>query len=366
MKKIRIFAYTKVNLGDDLFIRILCERYKNTKFIIYAPKIYKKIFENNENLKIISSDKLFNRIVSFLCRRTKKINYLDMKLSNKADAIVQIGGSIFVENNNWKNKFNLITKPKVIEGKKMFLLGSNFGPYKDKEYYEMHKDLFRKYSDICFRDTYSFNKFKDLPNVRIADDIVFGLKNIERKNNDANAIISVIKPSLKGLKGYDDIYYEKVKEILEKLVKVGMKVTLMSFCKEEGDEVAIKKIMGRVSTNYKENVAIYNYRGNIDEALKIIADSKVIISSRFHGMVLGFLHNKYVIPITYSDKMVNVLKDLDFKGGYIDIKNIENIKVESMDFLSRKNKLNIDKSRKNSERHFLNLDIHLCNRSKRD
>ncbi len=103
MKKIRIFTYTKVNLGDDLFIRILCERYKNTEFIIYAPKIYKKIFKNTKSLKVISSDKPFNKIFGFLYR---KINYLDMRLSSKADAIVQIGGSLFIENNNWKDKFN--------------------------------------------------------------------------------------------------------------------------------------------------------------------------------------------------------------------------------------------------------------------
>lgn len=356
MKKVRIFAYTEVNLGDDLFIKMLCERYKNTTFIIYAPKIYKKIFKDTNNLKIISSDKFFNRIFAFVCRKIKKINYLDMRISKQADVIVQIGGSLFIQNSNWKNKFNLITKPKVIEGKEMFLLGANFGPYEDIEYYEKHNELFKRYSDICFRDTYSFNKFRNLSNVRVADDIIFGLKKVEGKTSN-NAVISVIKPSLKGLKGYDNAYYEKVKDILEELVQAGINVTLMSFCKGEGDEVAIKKIMERVNEKYKEKVEIYNYRGNLNKALKVIANSKVIISSRFHGMILGFLHNKYVIPITYSDKMLNVLKDLDFKGDYIDIKNIENIEVGSIDFFSSKNKLNVEKSIKNSERHFLKLDM---------
>ncbi len=45
-------------------------------------------------------------------------------------------------------KINLITKPKVIEGKEIFLLGANFGPYKDIEYYKRHKELFRSYLEV--------------------------------------------------------------------------------------------------------------------------------------------------------------------------------------------------------------------------
>lgn len=361
MKRVRIFAYTKVNLGDDLFIKILCERYNSSIFIIYAPKIYKKIFENINNLKVIPSDKIFNRAWGFICRKINRINDLDRKLSMDVDAIVQIGGSLFIQNNSWRNKFNLITKPKVIEGKEVFLLGANFGPYIDNEYYELHKELFRKYSDICFRDKYSFNKFKDLPNVRMADDIIFGIKekyeNGEKKNN--NALISVIKPSLKSVDGYDDIYYKKMKEILERLIDDGMNVTLMSFCKGEGDEEAIQKIISIVDKKYKCKVSTYNYRGNLDEALKIIDNSKLLVSSRFHGMILGFLYNKHVLPVIYSDKMLNVIKDLKFRGDYTDIKNIEDFKVESIDFFSNKNKLDIEKAKKNSNNHFLKLDIFL-------
>ena len=49
MKKVKVYAYTRQNLGDDLFLKILCERYKNTKFILYAPEVYKEIFKNDNN-----------------------------------------------------------------------------------------------------------------------------------------------------------------------------------------------------------------------------------------------------------------------------------------------------------------------------
>ena len=46
MKKIKVYAYTRQNLGDDLFIKILCERYPNTQFVLYAPNVYKDIFKD--------------------------------------------------------------------------------------------------------------------------------------------------------------------------------------------------------------------------------------------------------------------------------------------------------------------------------
>ena len=56
----------------------------------------------------------------------------------------------------------------------------------------------------------------------------------------------------------------------------------MSFCQYEGDEKIINEIM---KNNKKKNVEKYFYRGNIDEALKIIANASVIVGSRFHEIL---------------------------------------------------------------------------------
>lgn len=66
MKKLRVFAYTKQNLGDDLFVKILCKRYPNTKFVLYAPNIYKKVFKDIKNLEVCSSENKLNRIITLL------------------------------------------------------------------------------------------------------------------------------------------------------------------------------------------------------------------------------------------------------------------------------------------------------------
>ena len=46
----QIIAYVNGNLGDDLFVKILCERYPNQKFLLCGPKKYKDYFEYLDNL----------------------------------------------------------------------------------------------------------------------------------------------------------------------------------------------------------------------------------------------------------------------------------------------------------------------------
>lgn len=38
MKRIFLYAYDKVNLGDDLFIRYITNKYQNTKFYMVSDK----------------------------------------------------------------------------------------------------------------------------------------------------------------------------------------------------------------------------------------------------------------------------------------------------------------------------------------
>ena len=133
----------------------------------------------------------------------------------------------------------------------------------------------------------------------------------------------------------------------------------MSFCEIEGDNIYVKKLKEK-HTYIKE----YYYDGNIDEALKEISESEVIVGTRFHANVLGFIFNKIVIPIIYNDKTKNLLNDINFQGTFFDINNLnkdsfDNINIET---IKRENRiLDIDYLRKEAEHHFDELDKVLKN-----
>lgn len=354
MKKIYINAYTKKNLGDDLFLYLVANRYKNTFFTISDVKYNSKYFPPNLKIKKSFLFKALNKILKML---TLDNFSLQCFIKNRFDICLNLGGSIFIENNNlafWKKNIhnNLINKKGY-----NFVIGSNVGPYKNKEFIELlRKDLFSDCIDVCFRDNYSYDIFSELNNTRVSPDIVFSLdlSNVIITDNK-KVVISVINCSNRNI---DKKLYEKsIINMIYKLDSLGYEIVLMSFCKKEGDEKAIKSILRILNGNLlNKKIKKYLYRGNIEEALNIIGDSQIVVGSRFHANILGLIMNKVVIPMAYSDKTLNVLKDLNFKGKIFDVRtndieNIGNITNEDLNY-----HLDVTKQIIESSKHFMVLD----------
>lgn len=359
MKKVMVYAYTVFNLGDDLFIKILCERYPHIKFVIYAPEKYRYTFKDIDNLEIIPSDIFLVKILDSLYRKLNGYSFVRKFMAKDCDAAIYIGGSLFIERDKWRRGLKDV-KSMILKKKPFFLLGANFGPFKDKEFYNQYREIFKGFTDICFREEYSYNIFKDLNNVRVADDIIFQLKPRMDEEHSKSIVISVIKPSIrKHLVEYDDIYYNKIKDISIYFIKRGYKITLMSFCEHEGDSEAIDKIISLIPHTYSSHVNKYYYKLNIDEALDVIAKSSLVVATRFHSMILGWLYNKPVYPIVYSDKMTNVINDVGFTGLYSKVQNIESLTPENvynnMTIKLLDTSLQVD----NSEKQFKVLDNYL-------
>lgn len=353
MKKVYIEAYLFKNLGDDLFVKIITERYKNVEFYAQTREHYKRnTFSNNlklySNIGIGIINKLYEKLFN-------KYNYIGKRLKNKCDYMVSIGGSIFMEKDNFskvERQFSIYdnTKP-------LYILGSNFGPYKTQKYKDYVKNILSNAQDVSFRDEKSYNAFKELKNVRYNSDIVFGLNidNIEIKDNN-NVVISVIECNLKGLSKEKNEYENLVLELIKLFISKGYNVTLMSFCKKQGDEKVIKSLYKRCSPTERKHIEKFYYRGNINEALEKIAQSKIVIGSRFHANIIGLLMKKKVIPIAYSDKTINVLKDIEFKGNIIDIRDIKKFNIDELEIDKLETILNLDSHINSAKKQFEKLD----------
>lgn len=108
----------------------------------------------------------------------------------------------------------------------------------------------------------------------------------------------------------------------------------------------------------KEKIFDYKYRTNMNEVLKVIGEAKFIIATRFHAMILGFVFNKNVFSIAYSNKMLNILDDINFKGNYSDLRNLNSLSEETIyeTFLNDTNYIDIEQQRRDTEKHFEVLD----------
>lgn len=347
MKNVKLNMYLKENLGDDLFLKIILERYPNTIFHIQSNINYKNTFiKNYKNVKIYSGIK--NKIINFIYLITKQNKKMFHYIKNKCDLMITLGGSMFIEKNRSRESLKQeLDSLYLKDNKTYYIIGSNFGPYHNDYYKEAYEEIFKKACTVNFREEYSYNLFKNLDNVKFYPDIVFSLDideiAIKNKREVTLSIMNIKKES----------YFKKMIEIINYFLSQKYKINLISLCKYEGDEKAIKKIMKKLNN---KNISTYFYRGNINEILKVIANSHIIIGTRFHASILGLLFNKTVIPIAYSNKTLNVFKDLNFKGKIIDINKIEEFNVSDLTEEDLSYKLEISQTKLESHKHFKELD----------
>ena len=354
MKEIMVYAYTAHNLGDDLFIHILCKRYPETTFYLYAPKRYEQTFVHLKNLKVIPSDTFFNRVVHrFLNQFSKR-----KKIAKQCDASIYIGGSLFIQNPNWQKEVQKVQSMNIQE-KPFFILGANFGPFSDKKFLDTYEQVFSRCADVCFRDNASFDLFHHLPNVRKAADIVFQLQtnHTVSKNNSKTIVISVIYPSVRrNLHDEDTTYFEAMKNIVIACINNDYAVTLMGFCNIEKDHLAIDKILSLLPKQYKNKVRTYCYETNIEKAIEEISSAKAIIATRFHAMILGWVYEKPVYPILYSSKMKSVIDDGKFNIAYRSIKHLQQLSPEAVLNALNVQPIDISEQKINAVQQFLKLD----------
>lgn len=308
MMNVYLKAYLKKNLGDDLFVKIITDRYPNTNFYSFSLNNYSEKCYNS-NLKVASGIKI--KLEKALQKISRGKYRIERRYIKDTDSTILIGGSMFIQYKNFLYS-NMLEH---YNNKKYYIIGTNFGPYNTEEYKKSVKYFLKDAEDVCFRDQYSYECFKELANIRYSPDIVFSMNTDEIMAQEKKEVfISVIDCNKKFSQKETEKYEELIINIIRLYINKGYKIILGSFCKDENDEIAVKRIVKKCSENEKKYIEKYFYRGNLNEALKKISEAKIIVGTRFHANVVGLLLNKTIIPIIYSNKTKNMLNDINFKG----------------------------------------------------
>lgn len=362
-KKILVCAYFAKNLGDDLFLKILFDRYPNVKWdLLTANRHYLNVFKDYKNVDIIYSYREL-RIGKLKFNLFFELNEKILHFK-KYDALVHIGGSIFMQSAAWEMKFSereyLVNAFKKFN-KKTFIMGSNFGPFQSEEFVYKYKRLFTHYDDICFRDNYSYSIFKDLLNVRKAPDIVFNLKVNGPHKQEKSVGFSVINlRNRDGLKEYYNQYNKKIIEMARNYQNAGYRIKLFSFCENERDLEIANLIRDNLINNINlKSVRVINYKGNINDFLMEFAACEVIVGTRFHSIILALLFNQSMLPLVYNEKIYHVLEDLKLEKNTCHIKDIEKLNVANMVGMTANNRLKNRELISKAHEQFYKLDLEL-------
>ncbi|PDZ03261.1 transferase [Bacillus cereus] len=367
MKKVFVDIYLMFNFGDDLFLDILVKKYPNCYFTVnHLGSNYDQFISQYNN---VSRRKytLLNKIGQSLKLSDNITNY--EKIAEEHDALLFIGGSIFREeayhSSLYRDRMKMVMEFKRRK-KLVFILGANFGPFKTEEFLDDYRNFFKLCDDVCFRDVYSYQLFEDLPHVRCASDIVFQMNIDEYKLDLSEERIgfSIIDTRHKqGLAYYYNDYISSTIKTIELLVSKGKKCYLMSFCEQEGDLDVIHTIQSRLSSKALDNMVIYKYRGNLKEAIEMMASFKLLIAARFHANILALLLGIGIIPIIYSQKTSNILKDIDFNGTLIDMGNLQLQYDEKVIDASIDYKFNLETAIIKAKKQFEKIDVFLGSES---
>ncbi len=325
MKTVKFYAYLEDNVGDDLMVEVLLNRYPNYRFYyenLHYPEYSEKSnkfasFHNFCNVDILEKkyakiNKFFNLITFHKCENIV-YQLVHKHLDKSCIAHISIAGSIYRENPNDPWQARKQYDEKMLKTGPVFIIGANFGPYYDPAFYDYFKNYFGSCASVCFRDQYSYNLFSGLQNVFYAPDVVLNYKpNILSNVNKDKVLISVISFEKRPeLQKYETAYYNSIVEFCIKAISDGMRPVLASFCEPEKDNIAVDRIYDMLPADTQSFTEKYYYK-KTSELKNILSAAKFVVATRFHSIILSLLYNVPFFCVAYDQKCVNLLSDLKY------------------------------------------------------
>lgn len=249
------------------------------------------------------------------------------------DVVLDAGGFQFSD--QWKpTKYIVTQKEKYYssftkKGRKIIFLPQAFGPFEEKE----SKDLIAivyKYADSIFaRENTSLGYLTRLfpysLKVKLAPDFTClcnatGPSHIILEPGYVliipnSRMISHTNPSL------SNSYFHYLINIIQYLDDLGERVFLLNH--EGADD---EQILRNINSCFSNKFPLLT---NLDalEVKRIIKDSKLLISSRFHGVVSGLTQNVPTLCTSWSHKYQELLKEHKCEGNILSINNLEEDKA---------------------------------------
>lgn len=319
-------CYLKHNLGDDLFLFTLLERYagrEDVRFHIWLDSSYQYLGQRYSNISVHVVPSVHGNLLHRMSQQ-RQVARLRVKNLEMCDASVQIGGSIFMEWHGgnlmkrlrdfryWRATEKWLKQLYSIP-EASFVIGSNFGPWQTNHYKHVIEQLIGRYcTDVCFRDKYSANLFAGLSNVRSAPDVLLGTK-MPQIEKSRKLFISVIdlQRKVKQIPCRKAEYEDWLIKQAQLMAQREYEIVLCSFCSYEGDSKIATDLSRRLRKTGVET-RVLEYDTNDREILAEIASSDYVIASRFHAMILALVSGCKVLPVLYSNKTRYVLEDLGY------------------------------------------------------
>ena len=363
--KVVLYGFFGRNLGDDMFFDKLFRRYPDTLFCLEHTPDYEGFVHQYPNAKFFDISAPHYKKLDAIGAKLGIENWSQKMLYKTSDAAVHIGGSIYQQIADWQVDIEQ-RKKRNSQFKNFFAISNNFGPYSTDDYRQFWAKEFRNYNDVCFRDVYSYMLFERLNNVRYAPDLLFSFNDPTPVPEEKRVAISVINPRFRVRPFTEEqsrLYEEKILELIRYYIDRGYSVSLLGFCVLEEDKEEIEKLLLELEYGYRERINCLSYSGDYHVIVNELKKSEIVIATRFHAMVLGYVSGKKVLPICYGDKVMNVINDLHLMFNPVTFDTLGEYSAEQLD--KKANRIDahrIAELRANADSQFSALDNYIASR----
>lgn len=233
---------------------------------------------------------------------TKEINKNNLAY---ADAVFFGGGSLL------DGKPSIASETlEALEKKKIFYIGVGT----ETNIHPIHQSLIQKAKLIASRSP-NLDKIKDLnPNCIRIPDLVYSLKD-KKKRLDTMSKSIIVLPNIELVAKWSDPFWKNIAweyfkvqfaQFLDEKVEDGYILDFLSMCSNNtmNDNWAATEIINKMK-NRRAKFNLLTLKSNFGSITHLLSQYSVIISQRFHGVVLAEILNKPYIAIHHHDKIKN-------------------------------------------------------------
>ena len=340
-----------VNKGDQLMIESIVEQVRRWKpdsiILLKKSAFYQNVSYCYKN-KILPLQEPSGRFHKFKMKLAFDgiLNKRFYITPDKVDLVLNARGYFIGDKWNISDKeiqhYETDYKSFCKKGRKIILLPQAFGPFSQENSVKLMKMAY-KYADMIYaRDNISYrgiiSTLDEPSKIKIAPDFTIMLKPnkdiISVHLPEKQYVVLIVncrmidKTDLKTASNYKNFLLEIIRHLDSK----GEKVVLLNH-EGDGDE----KLMLEINEILGNTIPVFSKFSGID-VKSIIGNSKLTISSRYHGVVSGLVQNIPTLCTSWSHKYEELLKEHGCENNILSITSIEESKKIVSDALDNPDK----------------------------
>ncbi len=282
MKYVEVKGIGFPNKGAELLLCAALEQIKargmTTCMEPYSPFKYKI------NYPILTKTSIYKWGINLLFPLNWLPSYITDRLGfvkpNKIDLIIDASG--FAYGDDWERS---LAKSRILSERtpaKKILVPQSLGPFTKKDSILVAKELAKKAEKIYSREKIGIENFEKVTGrkIKYCPDITFNL-HVDKSDIEKQDVLII--PNFQVLKREGDTYNKNLIFIVNFFIKKNRDIKLLN---HEGvkDQQICEDIKRKIFSSTEVDLEILNPINGL-EAKKIIAGSKLLITSRYHGLI---------------------------------------------------------------------------------